>query len=68
MKVIHHYMPARIKSHTIKMEEYYTICLYSHLSQAQNRISYQHEIGHILNGDYDKTCSVDTVEKAAPEK
>lgn len=65
VRVILYDMPARIKAYTIKLEEYYTICLNSNLSHTQNEISYQHEIDHIINGDYDKKCSADMIEVLA---
>lgn len=55
-------MPARIKAYTVKMDGNYTICLNSRLTNAQNKISYQHEINHIKNGDYDLKCNADLIE------
>ena len=40
----------------------YTIVLNSRLTHEQKLISYQHELNHILRGDYEKKCSVDLIE------
>lgn len=40
----------------------YTIILNSRQSREKNIESYWHEIRHIMNGDYEKKCSVDLIE------
>ena len=62
INVILYDMPARIKAYTVKMDEQYTICLNSRLTHTQNQISFQHEIEHIRNGDYDLKCGADLIE------
>ena len=56
-------MPAAIKSYVVcNSDSTYTIILNSKLSYEQNLISCEHEIKHILNGDYEKKCNVDIIE------
>lgn len=56
-------MPAAVRSFVVEnVDQSYTIVLNSRLTHEQNLISYQHELNHILNGDYDKQCSVDYIE------
>lgn len=61
-RVIFADMPAVVKAYTICSDGFYTIVLNSTLSREQNLISYQHEIMHIKNGDFDKKCSADLIE------
>ena len=56
-------MPSRIKAFTKKnSDSSFTIVLNSLLSREQNILSYQHEIGHIQNGDYDIMCPAGLIE------
>lgn len=56
-------LPYTIRSYVVmNKDNSYTIVLNSKLSHEQNLISYQHEIEHIRNGDYEKKCSVDWIE------
>lgn len=56
-------LPYTIRSYVVMNKDHsYTIVLNSRLSHEQNLISYQHEIEHIKNGDYEKKCSVDMIE------
>lgn len=56
-------LPYSIRSYVVlNKDQTYTIVLNSRLSHEQNLISYQHEIDHIKNGDYEKKCSVDWIE------
>ena len=56
-------LPATVHSFvTMNCDSTYTIVLNSRLSHEQNLISYLHELSHIRNGDYDKTCSADIIE------
>ena len=60
--------PATIRSFVVANKDLtYTIVLNSKLSHEQNLISYQHELDHILRGDYEKKCSVDFIEITAHE-
>lgn len=40
----------------------YTIMLNARHSREQHLKSYVHEMDHILNGDYEKRCSIDLIE------
>ena len=61
-------LPFTIRSYVVlNKDQSYTIVLNSKLSYEQNLISYQHEIDHIRNGDYEKKCSVDLIEIIAHE-
>lgn len=56
-------LPNTIRSFVVlNKDQSYTIVLNSKLSHEQNLISYQHEIEHIKNGDYEKKYSVDMIE------
>ena len=56
-------MPVTIKSYVVcNPDSTYTIILNSKLSYEQNLISCEHEIRHILNGDYEKKCNIDIIE------
>ena len=56
-------LPSTIKSFVVATPDgYFTIYLNQNLSHDQNMKSYQHEVAHIINGDYDKKCSVDIIE------
>ena len=56
-------MPVSIKSYVVSNSDFtYTIFLNSRHSREQNLISCEHEINHIINGDYEKKCSVDIIE------
>lgn len=56
-------LPATIKSYVVaNPDSTYTIILNCNLSHEQNKASYMHEYLHILNGDYDRKCSVDLIE------
>jgi len=56
-------LPGTVRSFVIAhADQTYTIVLNSKLSHEQHLLSYQHELDHIRNGDYDKKCSVDMIE------
>jgi hypothetical protein len=59
-------MPCTIKAFTRhNSDDSYTIVLNERLTYEQHLISYQHELQHILNGDYDKDISADAIEAEA---
>lgn len=59
-------LPGTVRSFVIAhADQTYTIVLNSRLNHEQHLLSYQHEVNHIRNGDYDKKCSVDIIEIAA---
>ena len=56
-------LPTTIRSFVVANKDMtYTIILNSKLSREQNLFSYQHELDHILKGDYEKKCSADLIE------
>ena len=56
-------LPSTIRSFVVANKDMtYTIILNCKLSHEQNLISYQHELDHILRGDYERKCSVDLIE------
>lgn len=55
-------LPASIKAYTVRKDDYYTIVLNCNLSLEQNKESYQHELKHILQGDFDRKCHADLIE------
>ena len=63
INTIYYNMPTTIRSYVIPNQDgSYAIVLNSKLSHEQNVKSYNHEIEHILNGDYEKKCDVDIIE------
>jgi hypothetical protein len=55
-------MPGSIKAYTVRKDGYHTILINSILTREQQLKEYDHEYKHIINGDFDKTCSVDMIE------
>lgn len=56
-------LPGTIHSYVAKCKDgSYTIIINSRLSDEMQRLAYYHELKHINNGDYDKTCSADMIE------
>ena len=56
-------LPYSIRSYVVSnKDQTYTIVLNSRLSYEQNLASYQHEIDHINNGDYEKKFTADFIE------
>lgn len=55
-------MPARIRSYVVLVDGFYTIVLNDALSPMGKHRAYNHEMEHIQNGDFDKSCSVDLLE------
>lgn len=64
--VVYADMPVSVRSYVVvNADESYTIVINSRLSYEQNLVSYNHELDHILNGDYEKGCSADLIEISA---
>ena len=56
-------LPHSIKAFTRKNNNFsYTIVLNSRYTHEQHIISYQHELEHIKNKDYEKKCGADVIE------
>lgn len=55
-------MPTTIKAYTILKDDFYTIVINSSLSYEMQEEAYNHELRHILNGDFDRKCSVGLIE------
>lgn len=56
-------LPTTVRSFVVVNNDMtYTVILNSKLNHEQNILSYQHELDHILRGDYEKKCSVDFIE------
>lgn len=53
---------------TIVTDDYFTIALNRNLSFERNMQTYNHELKHISNGDFDKKTSVGLIEIIAHEK
>ena len=62
IKIIYLPLPYSIKAYTVCSDGFYTIVLNCNLSWEQNKESYQHEMHHIQNGDFEKRCSADLIE------
>ena len=59
-------LPTTVRSFVVvNKDQTYTILLNCKLSHEQNLISYEHELNHIKNGDYEKQCSANMIELIA---
>lgn len=59
-------MPTAIHSFVVSnADATYTIVLNARMSQEQHLLSYNHELQHIDNGDYEKLISIGTLETMA---
>lgn len=59
-------MPTSIRSFVISHgNSSYTIMLNARIGYDQQLSAYNHELHHILNGDYNKSDSVDLIESTA---
>lgn len=61
-------MPTTIYSFVRKNLDGYTIVLNARLSQEDRLRHYQHELDHILNGDFEKDLTADEIEAQAHRK
>lgn len=61
-------LPSTIGGFTIVADDYFTIVLNQNLSFERNMQTYNHELMHISNGDFDKKTSVGLIEIMAHEK
>lgn len=61
-------LPSTIGGFTIVADDYFTIVLNQNLSFERNMQTYNHELKHISNGDFDKKTSVGLIEIVAHEK
>ena len=61
-------LPSTIGGFTIVADDYFTIVLNQNLSFERNMQTYNHELFHITNGDFDKRVSVGLIEIVAHER
>ena len=62
MHVIITDLPCRISGFTKKTGDYYTIVLNARLNEERRRAAYRHEVEHIEEGDFDRSCDADEIE------
>ena len=55
-------MPIGYRAFTLPKDDFYTIYINTRYCAEQNKLSLEHELRHIENGDYDKKCSADLLE------
>jgi len=55
-------MPGRIRSYTVRKDGFYTIVVNENLCEEARLKAFKHEMDHINNGDFDKSCSADLIE------
>ena len=60
-------MPGRIRSYTVRKDEYYTIVVNENLSTEARMAAYKHELDHINRGDFEQKGSADLIEIFAHE-
>lgn len=58
-------MPARIRAYVVLKDDHYTVVINEALCQVARMRAYRHEVNHIMNGDFEKTTSVDLIEVRA---
>ena len=61
-------LPLTIGGFTIVTDDYFTIALNRNLSFERNMQTYNQELKHISNGDFDKKTSVGLIEIIAHEQ
>ena len=64
INVIYMNMPCKIKGFTVynTAEDFYTIALNTRHSSSQNQKTYEHELSHIINGDFYSDASINLIE------
>ena len=55
-------MPGRIRAYVVLKDDHYTVVINEALCQVARMRAYRHEVNHIMNGDFEKTTSVDLIE------
>lgn len=55
-------MPARIRAYVVLKDDHYTVVINEALCPVARMRAYRHEVNHIMNGDFEKTTSVDLIE------
>lgn len=62
--VVYLNLPVTVKGFSLydAADDYYTIVLNNRLSKLCNKKTFEHEIGHILNGDFTKNKTVGIIE------
>ncbi|MDF2858675.1 MAG: hypothetical protein K0Q87_4526 [Neobacillus sp.] len=55
-------MPIGYRAFTVPKDGFYTIYINSRYCNEQNRLSLNHELKHIENGDYDKPVPANLIE------
>lgn len=61
-------LPLTIGGFTIVTDDYFTIVLNQNLSFERNMQTYNHELFHIINADFDKKTSAGLIEIVAHER
>ena len=62
IRVVLAQLPARIRSYVVLVDGYYTIVLNDALSPQAKHRACRHEMEHIQNGDFERSCSADLIE------
>lgn len=62
MHVIIEDLPCRISGFTKKVDDHYTIVLNARLNDERQKAAYRHELEHIEEGDFDRSCDADVIE------
>lgn len=55
-------MPGRIRAYVVLKDDHYTVVINEALCPVARMRAYRHEVNHIMNGDFEKTTSVDLIE------
>ena len=55
-------MPGRIRAYVVLKDDHYTVVINESLCPMARMRAYRHEVNHIMNGDFEKTTSVDLIE------
>lgn len=66
IRTVYHNLPNRIAGFTVATpDNWFTIVLNQNHTHEKNAEAYKHEYDHIMNGDFDKKCSVECIELLA---
>ena len=55
-------MPGSIRAYVVLKDDHYTVVINEALCPVARMRAYRHEVNHIMNGDFEKSTSVDLIE------
>lgn len=58
-------LPTTVRGFVRRQEDFYTVVLNARSSSDGQKKTYEHELYHIINGDFDRDCPVGQIEAEA---